>query len=142
VRRSAALAGALLFLVTACSAAPAGPAVTASADGLTATLTDTTIQLSQASIPSGAVTITVKNVGGVIHSLVVLKTNLAANKIPLDPADQTKADERGKVGGTPSQVQPGQSVDVRLDLAPGKYVLLCNEPAHYQIGMRVPLLVN
>lgn len=139
--RLAALAGALLFLVTACSSAPAAPAGPANAGQLTASLTDTTIQLSQSSIPSGTVTITVKNIGTVDHTLDVLKTNLAADKIPPDPANATKADERGKVGGTDA-VKPGQSADLKLDLSAGKYVVICNLPAHYQIGMRAALTVN
>ena len=137
--RLAALAGALLFLAAACCAAPAAAG---SGGQLTATLTDTAIQLSQAAIGSGPVTLTVKNVGTVEHAVVILKTNLAADKIPADAADQSKADERGKVGGTAGRVMPGQSVAVKLDLSAGKYVLVCNEPAHYQIGMRAPLTVN
>ena len=137
--RLAALAGALLFIAAACSSAPAA---TATGGQLTATLTDNAIQLSQPTVPNGPVTITVKNAGSVVHTLVVLKTNLAADKIPFDAADQTKADERGRVGGTASQLQPGQTVELKLDLTAGKYVLMCNEPAHYQIGMHAPLTVN
>lgn len=137
--RLAALAGALLVLAAACSSAPAA---TATGGQLTATLSDHDIVLSQPSVPNGSVTLTVKNNGSVVHTLVVLKTNLAADKIPSDAADQSKADERGKIGGTTSQLQPGQSVELKLDLVAGKYVLLCNEPAHYQIGMRTPLTVN
>jgi len=105
-------------------------------------MTDSAIQLSQPSVQNGPVTITVKNTGSVNHTLEVLKTNLAADKIPADPNDQTKADERGKVGGTTAELKPGQSVDVKLDLTAGKYVLICNLPAHYQIGMRASLTVN
>jgi uncharacterized cupredoxin-like copper-binding protein len=137
--RLAALAGALLFVASACSSAPAA---TGTGGQLTATLTDNAIKLSQAAVPNGPVTLTVKNVGTVVHTLAVLKTNLSADKIPFDAADQSKADERGRIGGTSAQLMPGQSVDLKLDLTAGKYVLLCNEPAHYQIGMRAPLTVN
>lgn len=136
MQRLAPLAALFLF-IAACTSTPA-----ATGGQLTATLTDTAVQLSQTTIPNGTVTITVKNAGTVVHTLVVLKTNLTHDKIPFDPADQTKADERGKVGGTPAQLKPGQSVDLKLDLAAGKYVLICNEPAHYQIGMHAPLTVN
>src|SRR6266540_4997998 len=111
--RLAALAGALLFVAAACSSAPAA---TGTGGQLTATLTDSAIQLSQAAVPNGPVTLTVKNVGTVVHTLVVLKTNLSADKIPFDAADQAKADERGRVGGTSAELKPGQSVDLKLDL--------------------------
>jgi plastocyanin len=137
--RLATLAAAGILFATACgsSSAPA-----ASGGQLTATLTDSAIQLSQAAVANGPVTITVKNTGSVNHTLEVLKTNLAADKIPFDQADQSKADERGKVSGTTSELKPGQSVDLKLDLTAGKYVVICNLPAHYQIGMHAPLTVN
>jgi uncharacterized cupredoxin-like copper-binding protein len=144
MRLASLLAGAL-FLATACGGGSTGsaPAPAAAGSGqLTATLTDNTIQLSQATIPSGPVTLTVKNAGTVVHTLIVLKTNLSHDKIPADPANEAKADERGKVGGTTAELKAGQSVDLKLDLSAGKYVLLCNEPAHYQIGMHAPLTVN
>lgn len=141
--RLASLLAGTLVLATACGGG-SGPSPAAGAMGgqLTATLTDNAIQLSQSSIPNGPVTITVKNAGTVVHTLVVLKTNLSHDKIPLDPANQAKADERGKVGGTAAELKAGQSVDLKLDLSAGKYVLICNEPAHYQIGMHAPLTVN
>ena len=82
MRLASLLAGAL-FLATACGGG-SGPSPAAGAMGgqLTATLTDNAIQLSQSSIPNGPVTITVKNAGTVVHTLVVLKTNLGHDKIP------------------------------------------------------------
>ena len=140
--RLTTFAAALLFVFSACSSAPAASAPAATGGQLTATLTDSTIQLSQASVANGPVTITVKNTGTVVHTLVVLKTNLSHDKIPFDPSNQAKAEERGKVGGTTSELKPGQSTDIKLDLSSGKYVLICNELAHYQIGMHAPLTVN
>ena len=135
--RIATVAAMLLFILSACSSAPA-----ATGGKVTATLTDNAIQLSQASVPNGPVTITVKNAGSVVHTLVVLRTNLSHDKIPFDASNQAKADERGSVGGTTADVKPGQSTDIKLDLSAGKYVLICNELAHYQIGMHAPLTVN
>ena len=135
--RVTTLAAALLFALSACSSAPV-----ATGGQVTASLTDNTIQLSQTTVPSGPVTITIKNTGSVVHTLVVLRTNLSHDKIPFDATDQAKADERGKVGGTTEQLKPGQSTQIKLDLSAGKYVLICNELAHYQIGMHAPLTVN
>ena len=145
--RLTTLAVALLLTFSACSSTPAAStpaatAPTAAAGQVIATLTDSTIQLSPAAVPNGLVTITVKNTGSVVHTLVVLKTNLSDDKIPVDPSNQAKADERGKVGGTTSELKPGQSTDIKLDLSSGKYVVICNELAHYQIGMHAPLTVN
>ena len=135
--RLTTLAAAFLFALSACSAAPA-----ATGGQITVSLSDHTVQLLQTSVTRGPVTITVKNIGTVVHSLVVLRTDLDHDMIPPDARDQAKADERGKVGGTTEPLKAGQSVQIKLDLSAGKYVLICNELAHYQIGMHAPLTVN
>ena len=135
--RLSTLAAALILVLSACGSAPA-----ATGGQITVSLSDHTVQLLQTSVPSGPVTITVKNIGSVVHNLVVLRTDLDHDMIPPDARDQAKADERGKVGGTTEQLKAGQSVQIKLDLSAGKYVLICNELGHYQIGMHGPLTVN
>jgi uncharacterized cupredoxin-like copper-binding protein len=85
---------------------------------------------SAKSVTAGKVTFSVKNVGKVNHELVVIKTNVAPGKLPVKNA---KASEKGSVGKVP-ELKPGKSGKVTLKLAKGKYVLLCNLPAHYQLG--------
>jgi uncharacterized cupredoxin-like copper-binding protein len=125
-----------LLLAVAIAGAACQQASTAMGPGgaVTATLTDQAIQLSSTNIDNGKVTFTVKNTGSVMHSLVVLKTNLADNKIPASSADPAKADERGKVAST-GPIQAGETKQFTFDLDAGKYVLICNEPAHYIVGM-------
>ena len=90
---------------------------------------------------AGQVTFSVKNVGSVVHSMVVLKTNLDEAKIPASSAGDGRVDERGSVGST-GQIPVGASKDLTLNLAAGKYVLVCNEPAHYIIGMHIGFIVQ
>jgi uncharacterized cupredoxin-like copper-binding protein len=131
-----------LLLATALAGAACQQANTAGPGGaITATLSDTAISLSEASVANGKVTFTVANSGTVVHSLVVLKTNLASDKIPADPADPAKVQERGSVAST-GQIPVGQTKTFTFDLAPGKYVLVCNEPAHYIVGMRIGFVVK
>ncbi len=135
--RLTTVAAALLLVFSACSSAPV-----ATGGQITVSLSDHTVQLLQTSVPSGPVTMTVKNIGSIVHSLTVLRTDLDHDMIPPDARDQAKAEERGKVGGTTEPLKPGQSVQIKLDMRAGKYVLICNELAHYQIGMHGPLTVN
>jgi uncharacterized cupredoxin-like copper-binding protein len=85
-----------------------------------------------ARVKPGQVTFVLKNAGKLAHELVVLKTNIAPGKLP---SKGTKATEPGKVGKIPS-VKPGASKRVTLNLKAGKYVLICNVPAHYKSGQR------
>lgn len=85
---------------------------------------------STKSVATGKVTFSVKNIGKIDHELLVIKTNVAPGKLPVKNA---KASEKGKVGQV-KELAPGKSGKVTLTLAKGKYVLLCNLPAHYQAG--------
>lgn len=93
---------------------------------------------SVASVRSGTVTFVVRNVGNLSHDFVVLRTNLAPGKLPVAKA---RAKEVGRVGKT-QVFRPGLTRRLTLTLRPGKYVLICNVPGHYQAGMFVGFRVR
>jgi uncharacterized cupredoxin-like copper-binding protein len=138
-RHVIALAIATSLLAVACGSGSAAPATTATT--LTVTLTDTTVQLSAATIPPGKVTLRVVNTGTVVHSIVLLKTDIAQDKIPADTKDPSKVQEVGSVAAT-GQMAVGVTKELVRDLAAGNYVFICNEPAHYLVGMHVGLVVK
>jgi uncharacterized cupredoxin-like copper-binding protein len=88
---------------------------------------------------SGLVTFTVKNNGHLKHQFIVLKTNVAQGKLPVKAS---KAVLVGKVEGKLSAVGPGQTKRLTVKLPAGKYVLLCNLPAHYQAGQHAAFRVG
>lgn len=133
---------AILVLVACGGAAPTSGSAGGGAAGTVAvSLTDNMVTLGAANVAPGKVTFSVKNTGSVVHSLVVLKTNLTHDKIPADPQDASRADERGKVAGS-GQIAAGETKEFTVDLSSGKYVVMCNEPAHYLVGMHTALTVN
>jgi uncharacterized cupredoxin-like copper-binding protein len=77
------------------------------------------------------------------HQLVVLKTNLPPGKLPLKPDKSgfKVAVEVGRVAPA-LVVNPGQTRTVTLTLKPGKYVLICNVPSHYQAGQYSAFVVS
>lgn len=134
------IAAAVLLLL----AVPAG-ASAASAAGAGGSATTVRTQLmewmvmpSKNSVPAGKVTFVAANMGKVKHDLVVLKTKLAPSKLPMVGS---KAKEVGLVGRTPV-FGPEQTRRLTLTLTPGRYVLICNVPAHYMAGMRVAFKVG
>jgi uncharacterized cupredoxin-like copper-binding protein len=90
------------------------------------------------SVGRGRVVFVARNVGKLKHDFVVLRTNLAPGKLPLVGS---RAKEVGRQGRTPV-FGPGGTRRLALDLKPGKYVLICNVPGHYQAGMRVGFTVR
>jgi uncharacterized cupredoxin-like copper-binding protein len=127
----------LALLVVSCAQpaadAPAGSQVVAE-------LADSKITVNVPSVKAGRIKIGVRNLGTMEHSFLVLKTDLAQDKLPTDPAS-AKAKEDGKVGEIAS-IPAGKSASVTIDLVPGKYVFICNIAGHYQLGMHTGFTVD
>ena len=94
---------------------------------------------SPAAVKHGSVTFTLKNTGHLKHELIVLKTNIAAGKLPIKG---TTAKLVGKVEGKINPVSPGKTKTLTVKLPAGKYILLCNLPAHYKAGQRSAFKVS
>ncbi|MBI2773306.1 MAG: copper-binding protein [Chloroflexi bacterium] len=137
-RRLLAAMTACALLVAACAAA--APEVDITKGQIGVDLKEHTISLTSREVRSGTVTFVSRNRGSIAHDLIVLRTDLTPDKVPLDTNTQ-KAKEDGRVGGV-EEIAPGKNANLRLELAPGHYVLICNVPTHFQLGMRTELTVN
>ena len=96
--------------------------------------------LTSSEVRAGSVTFIARNAGSTAHDLIVIKTDLAPDRLPIDTQTQ-KVKEDGKIGGL-EQVAPGKSLNLRVDLPAGAYVVICNVPTHYQLGMHTALTVK
>jgi len=83
----------------------------------------------------------ITNAGSIPHEFAVLKTDLAADKLPANPDKAGKVLEDGNVGEV-EDIAVKETKDLSLNLKPGSYVLICNLPAHYGMGMRVAFTVK
>jgi uncharacterized cupredoxin-like copper-binding protein len=87
----------------------------------------------------GTTTIDAPNEGKVEHELVVFKSNLDPAKLPTDSSgevDEEKLEQEGaEEAGEIEDVEAGESKSREFDLPPGKYVMFCNLPGHYERGM-------
>lgn len=94
------------------------------------------IKATPATVKAGNITFKVKNSSkDTIHEMIVMY--LANPKDPLpyiadeNRVDEDKAGDKGEV----SELDPGASGTLTVDLKPGKYVLICNVPGHFATGM-------
>ena len=108
--------------------------------GLYVDISDFKLVTDHPSIASGHVVVGIRNHAAMLHELKVIKSDLAPDQLPMD-GGTAKAREDGKVGEL-LNISAGASRKLVLDLAPGKYVLICNVAGHYQLGMRVGLEVQ
>lgn len=135
------MAGALL---AACSAAPT--------KDIKGTLEEWKITLSPTTGAAGEVTFTIDNIGEKDHEFVVVKTDLAPDKLPTvaEGADAGIVDEEGtgfEAIGEMEDILAGTDSNVlTLTLDAGKYVIFCNvhdeDLVHYQKGMHTAFTVQ
>jgi uncharacterized cupredoxin-like copper-binding protein len=108
---------------------------------------DFSISLDKPSGKAGEITFSVKNDGPSVHEFVVFQTDLAPDKLPLtkDENGIDIVDEEG-AGVTHideiEDIAVGSTQELKVTLAAGKYVLICNLPAHYQQGMHTAFTVS
>lgn len=109
-----------------------GPVVAASMDEFSIT--------ADASADANGVTFRVKNAGAIAHEFVVIKTDLGVDALP--QAGGVVDESQVEVVGRIDQYAGGETREATFNLAPGNYLLICNLPAHYQLGMTTAFTVN
>lgn len=130
------------LVAAACGGAAHASTATRAGGNVTVTLGDNMkILLDKSTVTAGSVTFSVTNTGKVAHEMVVLKTDLPEGQIPADATKPGKVSEDASVGET-GDMDAGTTKEVTLDLAAGKYVLICNEPGHYASGMHTTFTVK
>lgn len=111
------------------------------AASLGVTLDEFTIDLGNESIEPGRTTFSVENEGAIVHNLIVIDTDQAADALPVQNA-QVNLDRLTVVVRTQEEIPPGATAQVTDNLAAGRYILICNVIGHYQAGMRTTLEVE
>lgn len=118
-------------------AAPAPPV--GDGEGVAVLMTEWDME-TEATIAAGTITFQVRNDGAVAHEFAVVRSDLPADGLPIDGA---VADETGlEVLGRIPEFGAGSSQAITLDLTPGNYLLICNVPAHYTLGMATAITVE
>ena len=94
------------------------------------------VKADTATVPAGKVTFDVKNMSKeTIHEMIVAPISSRDVTLPY-VAKENRVDEdaAGHLGEV-SELDPGQSGALTIDLKPGLYVLFCNVPGHFMAGM-------
>src|SRR5215212_7819364 len=128
------------------SAPSSGEASTASGSGtpVSATETEFKIALGASSATAGPVTFQINNAGTVVHEFVVMKTDLAADKLPIDTSKGVVSEETSglTVIDEVEDIAIGATPSLAVTLPAGHYVLICNLPGHYAGGMHAEFTTN
>ena len=101
------------------------------------------IALDRDSVPAGKVTFRAVNQSkDQIHELIVVRAQSDQATLPYDQKKGEVIEKRIHRLGEIADLKPGGSGKMMLDLKPGSYLLICNQPGHYQAGMIAALSVT
>lgn len=88
------------------------------------------------SIKSGTLDFTITNNGAAPHELLIFKSDLEPAAYPTDAAGDIVEEGAGvTLVSDGENIDPAGSQARTVDLAPGKYVFVCNIPGHFKQGM-------
>jgi uncharacterized cupredoxin-like copper-binding protein len=110
--------------------------------------TDSTIasmrmKLDHDSLKAGPVRFEVTNESkGLVHEMIVIKTTAPASALPYDSKSDRAIESKIKSLGEVSELQPGASGHLTLNMKPGAYLLFCNQPNHLRAGMWARFVVT
>jgi uncharacterized cupredoxin-like copper-binding protein len=149
--RSSRLAlGLLALILVACTpAASATQSVTgvATSSALAGATVDVTLKEFAITVSGpashGAITFRVKNSGTMMHEFDIYKSSLALDKLPVNSSQQV--DEGSPDVETIEASEPipaGSTAEITATLKAGHYYLVCNQPGHYALGMRLDYIVR
>lgn len=88
------------------------------------------------SVKSGRVKIDATNQSqSLVHEVIVVPAPPTGGRLPYDDKTGRVIEKRIKDLGEVSDLPPGKSGSLTVTLTPGDYLLICNQPNHYQAGM-------
>ena len=87
-------------------------------------------------VVGGRVTFTVTNTSRTMqHELLVVRVPAAQERLPYSEISRKVVESRIDKIGDSGDLRASTSTTFTLRLKPGKYLLMCNQPGHYQAGM-------
>jgi uncharacterized cupredoxin-like copper-binding protein len=127
---------ALIFIaiLTSCGGGGSG----ADQSQVSVTLEDGKITIDPEAVPAGNVTFDVTNDGSMVHEIEVFSGDSVDLPISNGVADTGDMDLVDEV----EDILPGGNPELRLRLDPGTYIIICNLPGHYAMGMVAKLTVT
>jgi hypothetical protein len=105
-------------------------------------LKEFSVTANPTSAPAGEVQFVASNTGAIDHELVIIKTDLAPDALPVVDNKANEDSPGVQVVDEIEEFDPGMQETKSVNLAAGKYVLICNIVGHYEAGMRTAFTVT
>ena len=106
-------------------------------------ITGMVIKIAPAKVRAGRVILEAVNQSkSLVHEVLVVPALPQPKELPYDAKTDTVVEKRIHSLGEISELEPGARGKLSLELKPGKYLLLCNQPGHFKAGMSTTLVVE
>lgn len=119
----------------------AGPVGSATGT-VSVTMDEFSVAADPTSTGSGQITFNLSNEGAVLHELLVVRTEVAEDDLPISSGAVDVENPALDVLGEILNIAGGASGETTAPLPAGNYVLICNVPGHYNAGMHTPFTVE
>ena len=87
-------------------------------------------------VKAGEVTFNVKNDSkDTVHEMIVMFLAEPGKPLPYLEAENRVDEDKARDKGEVSELDPGKSGALTVEMKAGKYLLICNVPGHYGAGM-------
>jgi uncharacterized cupredoxin-like copper-binding protein len=104
-------------------------------------ITHMRIVIDHDTVKPGRITLLAENQSKtLIHEVLVTRV-AGAGELPFDAKTNRVIEKRVHSLGEISDLAPGKTGKLTLNLKPGTYMLFCNQPGHYKDGMVAKLIV-
>jgi uncharacterized cupredoxin-like copper-binding protein len=102
------------------------------------------IELDKKVVPAGKVTFEVENASkDAVHEMIVVPVaDARKSTLPYVPNENRVDEDAAGHLGEVSELDPGKSGSLTLDLKPGNYAVFCNIPGHFMNGMWATIQVQ
>jgi uncharacterized cupredoxin-like copper-binding protein len=139
------IAAAALALVGGAACASSSSSTSSSAGGsdaggVSATEKDFEIDLGSSTGSAGSVTFNISNEGPSTHEFVIVQTDDAPDALPTK--DGAVDEDKLTVVDEQEDIAPSTTATLTTDLEAGSYVIICNIPGHYELGMHAGFTVS
>ena len=104
-------------------------------------LSEFVIGTDVASVITDEITFTVNNIGTTEHELIVVRTDLMHDALPLLEGGTTVDESQLDIVAETEPFAAGDIQTISVALEPGSYALICNIAGHYVLGMSAPFTV-
>jgi uncharacterized cupredoxin-like copper-binding protein len=99
--------------------------------------------VDKSTVKAGEVEFDVVNLSkSMVHEMIVVAVKSRNEALPYDKSKDAVDESKIADLGEASDLDPGTKKTLKLDLKPGLYRLICNQPGHYRMGMRADFTVT